>query len=49
MCSYRQVILRQRAKFRLNQTSYDVISIFQDGGNKDRKLLPFSVLVIAFV
>ena len=29
--------------------SYDVISIFQDGGHRVRKLLPCSVLVIAFV
>ena len=29
--------------------SYDVISIFQDGGHRVRKLLPCSLLVIAFV
>jgi len=49
MCSYRHVILRQPAKFRLNQTiaaDYDVISILKDGGHRVRKLLPSSVLVI---
>jgi len=48
MCSHRLVILRQSAKFRLNQTIGGVL-ISQDGGHRVGKLLASSVLVTAFV
>ena len=50
ICSHRQVILHQPVKFRHNRDyqrrSYDVISIFQDGGHRVGNLLPVSVLAM---
>jgi len=54
MCSHSNVNLYLPAKFRSNQTkgagsSYDIISMFQDGGLRVGNLLPSSDLVTALI